>query len=82
MLMEFTMFKWKPPVGILSTMASKGRLTKMFEPCQSRTDSENATFNNATFSKWYNGIIDITQRLRILQDLLNCNTRKISFSMN
>jgi hypothetical protein len=33
-------------------------------------------------TKWYNGLIDATQRLRIPQEILNCNTRNISFSMN
>jgi hypothetical protein len=54
----------------------------MFEPWHSREDSENTTFNNTTFSKWYNGLIDATQRLHIPQELLNCNTRNIAFSMN
>jgi hypothetical protein len=31
-----------------------------FEPWQSRLDLENATFNTAMFSKWYNGLIDTT----------------------
>jgi hypothetical protein len=82
LLMEFAMFKWKPPMGRASTLPDKGRMAKMFEPWQSRSDSENAAFNTATFSKWYNGLIDATQRLCIPQELLNCNTRNISFSMN
>jgi hypothetical protein len=64
--MEFTMFKWKPPVGRPPTLVDKEHLAKMFEPWQSRTDLENTTFNTATFSKWYNGHIDTMQRLCIM----------------
>jgi hypothetical protein len=39
LLMEFTMFKWKPPVGRQPTIPDKGRMAKMFEPWQSRPDS-------------------------------------------
>jgi hypothetical protein len=31
-------------------------MAKMFEPWQSRPDSENTTFNATTFAKWYNGL--------------------------
>jgi hypothetical protein len=60
----------------------KGRMAKMFEPWQSRLDSENTSFNATTFSKWYNSLVDETQRLHIPQELINWNTRNISFSMN
>jgi hypothetical protein len=80
--MAFTMLKWNPPVGRLLALADKGCLVKMFEPWHSREDSKNTIFNTMTFSKWYNGIIDATQRLHIPQELLNCNTRNIAFSMN
>jgi hypothetical protein len=63
-------------------LADKGHLAKMFEPWHSRADSENTTFNNTTFSKWYNMIIDATQRLCIPQEILNYNTRNIAFNMN
>jgi hypothetical protein len=76
------MYKWKTPMGRESTLPDKGNMVKMFEPWQSRSDSENATFNTAMFSKWYNGLIDAMQRLRIPQELLNCNKRNISFNMN
>jgi hypothetical protein len=66
MLMEFTMFKWKPPMGISLVLVEKGHLAKIFEPYQSKTDLEHTTFNNVGLSKWYNGIIDTTQRLCIL----------------
>jgi hypothetical protein len=59
------MFKWKPPMGRASMLPDKGHMAKMFEPWQSRSDSENAAFNTTTFSKWYNGLIDATQRLHI-----------------
>jgi hypothetical protein len=82
MFMEFTMLKWKPPTRIPLALADKGCLAKMFEPWHSRADSENMAFNKKMFSKWYNGMIDATQRLRIQQELLNCNTRNIAFNMN
>lgn len=82
LLVAFAMFKWTPPAGRPLALADKGRMAKMFEPWHSRVDSENTTFNNSTFSKWYNALIDATQRLRIPQELLNCNTRNIAFSMN
>jgi len=40
------------------------------------------TFNNTTLYRWYNEIIDTTQRLHIPQELLNCNTRNIVCIMN
>jgi hypothetical protein len=82
LLVAFTMLKWKSPVGRQPTIPDKGRLAKMFEPWQSRPDSENTTLNNATFSKWYNAMIDATQRPCIPQEILNNNMRNITFSMN
>jgi hypothetical protein len=76
------MLKWIPPNGRPLELEDKGHLTKMFEPWHSSVDSENVTFNNTTFSKWYNGLNDTTQRLCIPQELLKCNTRNIAFSMN
>jgi hypothetical protein len=64
------------------TIPDKGRMAKMFEPWQSRPDLENTSLNNASFSKWYNAMIDAMQRLCIPQEILNCNMRNISFSMN
>jgi hypothetical protein len=69
-------------MGRNSVIPDKGHMARMFEPWQSRPDSKNTAFNAATFTKWYNSLIDATQRLRIPQDLINCNTRNISFSMN
>jgi hypothetical protein len=46
LLMEFAMFKWKPPMGRASMLPDKGRMAKMFEPWQSRSDSENASFQH------------------------------------
>ena len=66
LLVAFTMLKWKPPIGRLSTLPDKGCMVKMFVPWKSRQDSKNTTLNNATFSKWYNGMIDATQILHIL----------------
>jgi hypothetical protein len=80
--MEFTMFKWKPPMGRVSVLPEKGRMGKMFKPLQFTTDSKNRTFNTATFDKWYNGPIEATQRSCIPHKLLKCNARNISFSMN
>jgi hypothetical protein len=82
MLMAFTMIKWKPPARRPLALADKGRLAKMFEPWNSRADLENTTFNNMTLSNWYNKLIDAMQRLHIPQELLNCNTKNIAFSMN
>jgi hypothetical protein len=62
--------------------ADKGLLAKMFEPWHSRSDSENMEFNNATFLKWYNQLIDATQWLHIPQELLNLNTQNITFGIN
>jgi hypothetical protein len=81
-LVAFTMLKWNPPMGRQPTIPDKGRMEKMFEPWKSIPDLENTTLNYATFSKWYNGMIDATQRLRIPQYLLNRNMRNITFSMN
>jgi hypothetical protein len=82
LLVAFTMFKWKPPVGRQPAIPGKVRMVKMFEPWQSRPDLENTAFNTTTFSKWYNGLIDATQIFCIPRELLNCNTRNIAFSMN
>jgi hypothetical protein len=65
LLLMFTMLKWTPSTGRLLALENKGCLTNMFEPWHSREDSENITFNNMKFSKWYNGLIDATQRLQI-----------------
>jgi hypothetical protein len=82
LLLAFAMYKWNPPTGRASMLLDKGRMAKMFEPWQSRSYSKKANFNITVFSKWYNGLIEATQRLRILQALLNCIMRNISFSMN
>ena len=82
LLVSFAMLKWKPPMGRQLTIPDKGHMAKMFEPWESRPDLENTSLNNTTFAKWYNGMIDATQWLRIPQELLNCNTRNITFSMN
>jgi hypothetical protein len=82
LLVAFTMLKWKPPMGRQLKILDKGRMAKMFEPWKSRPDSENTTLNNAAFAKWYNSMIDAMQRLHIQQEILNCNTRNITFSMN
>jgi hypothetical protein len=60
------MLKWKPPMGRQLAIPDKGRMVKLFKPWQFRPDLENTTLNNTAFSKWYNGMIDTTQRLRIL----------------
>jgi hypothetical protein len=65
LLVAFSMLKWKSPVGRQPEIPDKGCLENMFEPWQSRPDSENTTLNNATISKWYNSMIDTTQRPRI-----------------
>jgi hypothetical protein len=57
-------------------------LAELFEPWHSREDLENITLNNTKLSKWYNRLIDTTQKLCILQELLNCNTQNIAFTMN
>jgi len=82
LFLSFPMLKWIPLTRMLLALADKGHLTKIFEPWHSRADSENTAFKNTTFSKWYNGLIDATQRLPIPQELLNCNTRNISLNMN
>jgi hypothetical protein len=71
-----------PPLGRPLSPTDKGRLEKMFEPWHSRSDSENTTFNNAMFLKWYNRLLDATQRLCVPQELLNLNTRNIAFGLN
>jgi hypothetical protein len=78
LLIAFAMWKWWPPIGRQLAPADKGCLAKMFEPWHARSDSENMEFNNTTFLKWYNQIIDATQRLHIPQELLNLNTRNIN----
>jgi hypothetical protein len=80
--MVFTMLKWKEPVGRQPKIPNKGCLAKMFEPWQSRPDSENTALNNAAFSRWYIAMIDSTQRPHIPHEILNNNTRNISFNMN
>jgi hypothetical protein len=80
--LAFAILKWTPPVERPLSPADKGRLEKMFEPWHSRSDLENTAFNNMTFSKWYNKFLNTTQRLHILQELLNFNTLNIAFSMN
>jgi hypothetical protein len=54
----------------------------MFDPWHTRSDSENMEFNNATFLKWFNQLIDATQRLCIPQELLKLNTQNITFGLN
>jgi hypothetical protein len=76
------MLKWMPPTGRLLSPIDKGQLEKVFEPWHSRLDSENTAFNNTMFSKWYNRLLDTTQRLHIPQEFLNLNTWNIAFSMN
>jgi hypothetical protein len=39
-------------------------------------------FNNVTFLKWYNHLIDATRWLCIPQELLNLNTWNIAFGIN
>jgi hypothetical protein len=82
LLVEFVVLKWMPPVGRPLTLEYKGHMENIFDPWHSKEDSENTTFNIVAFSKWYNALIDTTQRFCILQELLNCNTRNIAFSMN
>jgi hypothetical protein len=82
LLIAFAMWKWRPPTGRQLAPADKGCLAKMFEPWHSRSDSENMEFNNVTFLKWYNQLIDATQWLCIPQELLNLNTRNIAFGLN
>jgi hypothetical protein len=54
----------------------------MFDPWHSRSDLENTSFNNTTFLKWYNRLLDTTQRLCIPWEFLNLNMHRISFIMN
>jgi hypothetical protein len=82
LLVAFVMLKWKSPVDRQLEILDKGCLAKMFEPWQSRPDSENTTLNNATFTKWYNAMIDATQQPCIPQEILHNNMRNIAFSMN
>jgi hypothetical protein len=51
LLVAFAMFKWKPLVGKQLTILDKGHMVKMFEPWQSRPESENTILNNIAFSK-------------------------------
>jgi hypothetical protein len=81
-LIVFSMLKWMPPSGIPLSPVDKGLLAKMFEPWHSRSDSENTMFNNAMFLKWYNQLLDATQRLCIPHELLNLNMRNIAFGLN
>jgi hypothetical protein len=39
-------------------------------------------FNNVTFMKWYNQLINATQGFCIPQDILNLNKRNITFGIN
>jgi hypothetical protein len=57
-LLAFAMFKWTLLTERPLAPINKGNLEKMFEPWHSREDSENTAFNNTTFSKWYNRLID------------------------
>jgi hypothetical protein len=61
LLVASAMWKWTSPTGRQFSPADKGRLAKMFEPWNTRSDSENMEFNNAAFLKWYNHINNITQ---------------------
>jgi hypothetical protein len=65
LLVVFVMLKWTPPAGRPLSPVDKGRLKNMFEPWHSRSNSENTSFNNTVFSKWYNRLLDATQRLCI-----------------
>jgi hypothetical protein len=65
LLLAFAIMNWTPPTGRQLSPADKGCLEKMFDPWNSRSDSENTTFNNMTFSRWYNRLIETTQRLQI-----------------
>jgi len=38
LLVEFSMHKWKPPVGRQLKIPDKGCMAKMFEPWQSKPD--------------------------------------------
>jgi hypothetical protein len=60
LLVAFIILKWKPPVGRQPKIPEKGCMVNMFEPWQSRPDSENTTLNNAALSKWYNSMIYAT----------------------
>jgi hypothetical protein len=62
--------------------ADKCLLANIFEPWHARFDLENIEFNNAVFLKWYNQLIDATQRICIPRELLNLHTRNILFALN
>jgi hypothetical protein len=51
LLVAFTMFKWKPPMGRQAAIPDKGRMAKIFKPWHSRPNSENTAFNATTFAK-------------------------------
>jgi hypothetical protein len=82
LFLPFAMLKRTPHVRRPLVPMDKGRLEKMFDPWNSRADLEKYSFNNTTFSKWYNILIDATKRLCIPQELINCNTQNITFNMN
>jgi len=82
LVLAFTMLKWRPPMGKQLAPIDKGHLTKIFEPWHARSNSKNMDFNNTAFLKWYNQLIDATQRMRIPQNLLSFYTRNISFPLN
>jgi hypothetical protein len=81
-LLDFSMLKWRPPMRRQLEPVDKGCLTNIFEPWHAREDSKNMEFNNVAFLKWYNHLIDSTQRMRIPHEILNFHTRNISFSLN
>jgi len=82
LLLEFIMLKWNSAMGRQPAIPDKGCMAKMFEPWQSRPNSETTSLNNTTFSKFYNAMIDATQRPRIPREILNSNMRNIAFNMN
>ena len=82
LFLAFPMLKWTPPTRRPLVLVYKGRLAIFFDPWHSREDSEKTTFNKTTLSKWYNKLIDATQRLCISKELVNYNTRNITFNMN
>jgi hypothetical protein len=82
LFLAFTMLKWMPLTGRTLALEYKGHLENMFELWHSRTDLENTSFNNTTFSKQYNKLINSTQSFCILQELLKFNMRNIAFKMN
>jgi hypothetical protein len=82
LLIAFTIMKWRPAMGRQLAIVDKGCLTKMFEPWHARPGSENMEFINVVFLKWYTQVINTTQSMCIPRELLNLNTRNISFSLN